>query len=316
MDLVGEMVISEAMVTQNPDIVELELENFTKAARLLHKITSEIQDTVMSIRMVPLSTTFMKMQRIMRDMCKKLGREVELQLIGEETEVDKNIIEHIADPLMHLIRNAVDHGIEENDERIKKGKDRIGTVTLEAKNAGSDVLVIVRDDGKGLDKERILAKAIKAGLVDETTVLTDREIYNLILLPGFSTNENITEFSGRGVGMDVVSKNLQLVGGTILVDSTFGEGTCMTMKIPLTLAIIDGMNVKVGDSCYTIPITTIKQSFRPKAGECFVDPDGNEMIMVRGNCHSVLRLHKYFDVKTTVKEFHEGVLIMVDRMQG
>ncbi len=214
---------------------------------------------------------------------------------------------------MHLIRNAVDHGIEENDERIKKGKDRIGTVTLEAKNAGSDVLVIVRDDGKGLDKERILAKAIKAGLVDETTVLTDREIYNLILLPGFSTNENITEFSGRGVGMDVVSKNLQLVGGTILVDSTFGEGTCMTMKIPLTLAIIDGMNVKVGDSCYTIPITTIKQSFRPKAGECFVDPDGNEMIMVRGNCHSVLRLHKYFDVKKTVKEFHEGVLIMVEQ---
>lgn len=313
MDLVGEMVISEAMVTQNPDVVELELENFTKAARLLHKITSEIQDTVMSIRMVPLSTTFMKMQRIMRDMCKKLEREVELQLIGEETEVDKNIIEHIADPLMHLIRNAVDHGIEENDERIKKGKDRIGTVTLEAKNAGSDVLVIVRDDGKGLDKERILAKAIKAGLVDETTVLTDREIYNLILLPGFSTNENITEFSGRGVGMDVVSKNLQLVGGTILVDSTFGEGTCMTMKIPLTLAIIDGMNVKVGDSCYTIPITTIKQSFRPKAGECFVDPDGNEMIMVRGNCHPVLRLHKYFDVKTTVKEFHEGVLIMVEQ---
>jgi two-component system, chemotaxis family, sensor kinase CheA len=314
MDLVGEMVIAEAMVTQNQDLEGLKLDSFQKAARQLRKITSELQDMVMSIRMVPLSNTFHKMHRITRDMCKKLDKEVRLEVIGEDTEVDKNIIEHISDPLMHLIRNAIDHGIESAEQRAYAGKNAFGTVTLEAKNAGSDVLVIIKDDGKGLNKEKIINRAKENGLLTKPEEeLSEREIYSLIFLPGFSTKENITEFSGRGVGMDVVVKNLELVGGSVLIDSIEGAGTTITLKIPLTLAIIDGMNVKVGNSRYTIPITTIKESFRPKASDIIKDPDGNEMIMVRGQCYPILRIHEYYGVKTEIMAFTEGILIMVEQ---
>jgi two-component system chemotaxis sensor kinase CheA len=314
MDLVGEMVIAEAMVTQNPDLKGLELNNFEKAARQLRKITSELQDTVMSVRMVPLAGTFQKMNRTLRDMCKKLNKEVQLQLIGQETEVDKNIIEHISDPLMHLIRNSIDHGIEMPDERESNGKPRNGTISLEAKNAGGDVLIIIRDDGEGFNKDRILAKAREKGLIQGSEdEITDKEIYNLVFLPGFSTNEEVTEFSGRGVGMDVVVKNIEAVGGTIAADSVPGKGTAITLKIPLTLAIIDGMNIKVGNSCYTIPTTAIKESFRPKLTEVIVDPDNNEMIMVRGQCFPILRLHKIYHVQTEVTHFPEGIIIMVEQ---
>lgn len=313
MDLVGEMVIAEVMVTQNPVVEDLNNEKFQKDARQLHKVINEIQGVVMAIRMVPLSTTFIKMNRITRDMCKKLNKEVSLVIIGEETEVDKNIIEQISDPLMHLIRNAIDHGIEENEERVRNGKERIGTVTLEAKNSGSDVLIIVKDDGKGLNKEKILKKARENGLLrKQESEMTDKEIYDLILLPGFSTNKEITEFSGRGVGMDVVIKNLESVGGSVSVESREGNGTSITMKIPLTLAIIEGMNISVGQSKYTIPITTIKESFKPKEKDLITDPDGNEMIMVRGQCFSILRLHEYYNVTTNIKDFQEGILIMVE----
>ncbi|HWQ42002.1 MAG TPA: chemotaxis protein CheA [Desulfosporosinus sp.] len=314
MDLVGEMVIAEAMVTQNPDLEGLDLNNFKKAARQLRKITSELQDTVMSVRMVPLAGTFQKMNRTVRDMCKKLNKEVQLQLIGEETEVDKNIIEHISDPLMHLIRNSIDHGIEMPSERESKGKPRLGTIILEAKNAGGDVLIIIRDDGEGFNKERILAKAREKGLLQVSEdVITDKEIYNLVFLPGFSTNENVTEFSGRGVGMDVVMKNIEAVGGAIAADSVPGKGTIITLKIPLTLAIIDGMNIKVGDSRYTIPTTAIKESFRPKMTQVIVDPDNNEMIMVRGQCFPVLRLHDIYHIQTEVTKFTEGIIIIVEQ---
>jgi len=313
MDLVGEMVIAEAMVTQNPDLKGLQLDNFFKAARQLGKITGELQDMVMAIRMVPLSTTFHKMHRIVRDMSKKLNKEVRLEIIGEETEVDKNIIEHISDPLMHLIRNAIDHGIEAAAERVAAEKSKAGTITLEAKNAGSDVLIIVRDDGKGLNKEKILRRARQNGLLAKSEQeMSDREVFNLIFLPGFSTKENITEFSGRGVGMDVVSKNIQTVGGSVSVDSVEGTGTTITMKIPLTLAIIGGMNIKVGNSRYTIPTVSIRESFRPKESDIIRDPDGNEMIMVRGECYPVIRLHTLYKVKTEVTEFSQGIFIMVE----
>lgn len=313
MDLVGEMVIAEAMVTQNPDLKGLQLDNFQKAARQLHKITGELQDIVMSIRMVPLTTTFQKMRRILRDMSKKMDKEVQLELIGEETEVDKNIIEHISDPLMHLVRNSIDHGIEASEDREAIGKRRVGTVTLEAKNAGSDVLVIVKDDGKGLDKEKILKRARENDLlIKPEHEMTDMEIYKLILLPGFSTKDSISEFSGRGVGMDVVNRSIEIVGGSVSVDSTVGVGSAITLKIPLTLAIIDGMNICVGISRYTIPTTAIKESFRPKENDIIKDPEGNEMIMVRGQCYPILRLHEHFGVKTDITGFTEGILIMVE----
>ena len=314
MDLVGEMVISEAMVIQNPDLKGLELDNFQKAARQLHKITSEMQDMVMSIRMVPLSATFLKMHRIVRDMCKRLGKEVELKIMGEETEVDKNVIEHISDPLMHLVRNALDHGIEAPEDRLAKGKPEAGVVTLEAKNAGSDVLVIIKDDGKGLNKEKILKKARENGLLYKSQEeMTDKEIYNLIFLPGFSTKESVTEFSGRGVGMDVVMKNIETIGGAVSVDSIADRGSSITLKIPLTLAIIDGMNIKVGSSCYTIPTINIRESFRPKENDVFSDTDNNEMIMVRGQCYPILRLHELFKVDTGVTSFSDGIIIMTEQ---
>ncbi|OEF96589.1 chemotaxis protein CheA [Desulfuribacillus alkaliarsenatis] len=314
MDIVGEMVIAEAMVTQNPELKNLDLDQFHTAARQLHKITIELQDMVMSIRMVPLSATFMKMQRILRDMSKKLQKEVELKVIGEETEVDKNIIEQIGDPLMHLIRNAIDHGIEGNDEREALGKPRVGTITIEAKNSGSDVLIIIKDDGKGLNKQKIYEKARKNGIADkDMEEMTDREVFSLILKAGFSMKENVTEFSGRGVGMDVVTKNLESVGGSIHIESVEGQGSSFIMKIPLTLAIIDGMNCKVGNASYTIPIMNIKESFRPKVDDYIKDPDGREIIMVRGYCYPIVRLHQYFNVETKVTELTDGILVMVEQ---
>lgn len=313
MDLVGEMVIAEAMVIQNPDLYGLQLDNFQKASQHLNKITSEIQDMVMSVRMVSLSTTFQKMHRIVRDMCKKLGKEVELEILGEETEVDKGIIEHISDPLMHLVRNALDHGIETPEERIVKGKDKKGTITLEAKNEGSDVIIIIKDDGKGLNKDKIRRKAAEAGLLPEgTDQMTDKEIFNLIFLPGFSTKDNISEYSGRGVGMDVVIKNIEIINGSISVESKTDKGTEITLKIPLTLAIIDGMNIRVGNTCYTIPTISIREAFRPSEKDLIIDPDGNEMIMIRGFCYPVIRLHKIFSAKTAVSEFAKGIIVMLE----
>ncbi len=316
MDLVGELVISESMVTQNPDLKGLSIDNFKKAARQLRKITGELQDTVMSIRMVPLSMTFHKMQRIVRDMRKKLGKDVRLEIIGESTEVDKNVIESISDPVMHLLRNAIDHGIEHPEERIASGKPPEGRVTLEAVSAGSEVLVIIRDDGRGLDKEKILKRAKEKNLlVRPEAELSDKEIYSFVFFPGFSTKENVTEFSGRGVGMDVVTKNINAIGGTVLIDSALGKGTTITLKIPLTLAIVDGMTIGVGQARYTIPITAIRESFRPQARDIICDPDGNEMLMVRGQCYPIVRLHELFKAKTTITNIEEGIIVIVETEQ-
>lgn len=314
MDLVGEMVIAEAMVIQNPDLEGLELESFGKAANQLNKITNEIQDLVMSIRMVPLSTTFQKMNRIVRDMSKRLNKEVELRIVGEDTEVDKNIIEHISDPLMHLVRNSVDHGLEGPQDRLAKGKSRVGVVTLEAKSSGNDVLIIVKDDGKGLDKKKILNKARDNNLLTKNPEdMTDKEIFNLILLPGFSTKADISEFSGRGVGMDVVKNNIEEIGGSLSIDSIKDNGTTITLKIPLTLAIIDGMITKVGNACYTIPIISIKESFRPVGHNIITDTNGNELIMVRGEFYPIIRLHRRFNIETDKTELTKGIIIMVEQ---
>jgi len=314
MNLVGELVVAEAMVTQNPELLGIELEQFQKAARHLRKITNEMQDMVMSIRMVPLSNTFQRMYRVVRDMSQKLNKDITLELVGQQTEVDKNIIEQISDPIMHIVRNAIDHGFETSEERELTGKAKVGTLTLEAKNVGSEVFIIVRDDGRGLNKEKILKKARQNNLLNKSeSEMTDREIYSLIVLPGFSTKEHITEYSGRGVGMDVVTKNIEAVGGVVSVDSTPGEGTTITMKIPLTLAIIEGMNIRVGQSRYTLPITAVKESFRATKNEVISDPNGNEMIMVRGQSYSVIRLNERFKVETEVTDIEAGILIMVEQ---
>lgn len=316
MNLVGELVIAEAMVTQHEELKGLS-DQFQKSAVHLRKITGELQDIIMSIRMVPLATTFHKMHRVVRDMGKKLQKEVDIHIIGEETEVDKHIIEHISDPLMHLVRNAIDHGLEPGKERLEAGKPSCGTLTLEARNAGNDVIISVTDDGRGLDKDKIWCRAMQQGLVSgEQDALSDREMYNLVFLPGFSTKENVTEFSGRGVGMDVAFKNIEMIGGTIVVDSTKGEGTSISLKIPLTLAIIDGMNIRVGQSRYTIPITAIQESFKPRREALLKDPDGNEMIMVRGDCYPIMRLSSLLNKSEETCEAFDltnGVLVVVEQ---
>lgn len=313
MDLVGELVVSESMVTGSSDLEGLELENFNKSARQLRKIINDLQDVVMDVRMMPIAPTFLKMNRIVRDMCKNLSKEVDLELIGEETEVDKNIIEGISDPLMHLVRNSMDHGIESAQERLENGKSKKGKITLQAKNEGGDVWITVKDDGKGLDKVKIYDKAFNNGLTDKNIdELTDKEIYSYILLPGFTTNEAVTEYSGRGVGMDVVCKNIDKIRGTTIVDSIQGKGTTISIKIPLTLAIIDGMLIQVGNTSYTIPTISIKQSFKLKEKNLIVDPDGNEMVMVRGECYPLIKLYKIFHEETKVKNVLDGIIIMIE----
>lgn len=314
MDLMGELAIAEAMVTQNPEISDLKLDSFAKAARQLRKITGEMQDTVMSIRMVPLSASFRKMYRLVRDMSKKLGKEIDLILTGEGTEVDKNIIEHISDPLMHLVRNAADHGIETPAERLTAGKPQRGQIVLAAKGAGSDVLIIVQDDGRGIGKDEIIQRARERGLLNKPAEeMTTEEIYNLVFLPGFSTNEKAGEFSGRGVGLDVVTKNLEAIGGSVTLESTPGVGTTTTLKIPLTLAIIDAMNIRVGSAKYTLPTTSIKETFRAKAADLIQDPEGEEMILVRGEVHSILRLHEVFALRSDHTELTEGIMLMIEQ---
>lgn len=313
MDLVGELVLSETMVVSNPDLKGKKLDNFAKAARQHRKIISELQDTVMSIRMMPLSTTFSKMKRIVRDISKKLDKEMQIELIGEETEVDKNVIEQISDPLMHLVRNAADHGIESKQEREKLGKEEVGKITLEACNSGGDVLIKVMDNGRGLDKDKILEKAKENGLIEgNENDLSEKKIFSMIFLPGFSTSEEVTEFSGRGVGMDVVRNNIEGLGGSISVDSTKEEGTTVTLKIPLTLAIVSGMIIRVGNAKYTVPIMSIRQSFRPSAEDIVVDTEGNEMVMVRGECYIIRRLNRMYNVKDAEENFENGILILIE----
>jgi len=312
MNLMGEIVTTESMVTKNPEVANLHIDSFERSSQELRKLINELQDIVMSIRMLPVSNSFQKMHRIVRDVSKKVGKEVELTLIGEETEVDKNIIDTLSDPLMHLIRNAVDHGIESPEERIKKGKPSAGKITLEARNAGGDVVIIVSDNGQGLDRSKLIRKAMDKGLISKPEhEISDKEAYQIIFMPGFSTNEEVTEFSGRGVGMDVVKRNIDKVGGSISVESVPDEGMTVQIRIPLTLAIIDGMKLRVGKLVFIVPMLSIQESFKPNDGDVFLDPDGSEMIMIRGECYPVLRLYRIFDIEPDFENLDDGILIMI-----
>ena len=314
LDMVGEIVITEAMVTSSSDLKGLKLDNFHKSARQLRKLTDELQDIVMSIRMVPLSGAFNKMTRVVRDMKIKLNKDVNLVFEGEETEVDKGVIDNLNDPLMHMVRNSMDHGIEDDpQERIKLGKPEKGTVTLSAHNASGEVIIVIADDGAGIDNKRVLEKAKKNGLLTKPeSEYTNKEIFNMIMLPGFSTNEQVTEFSGRGVGMDVVRKNIEKIGGTVSVDSKRGVGTSFVVKIPLSLAIVDGIEISVGPSIFTIPINSVKESFKLKEKQLIRDVSGKEMVMLRGKCYPLIRLHEFYDLEPNSTDVFEGMVILVE----
>ena len=312
MDLVGEIVITESMVTLNPELKGLKLDNFQKSARQLRKLISELRDDVMSLRMVPISGAFNKMTRIVRDMKVKLNKDADLVFVGEETEVDKSVVDKLNDPLMHMVRNSMDHGIEDDvNVRIAAGKPAKGKITLSAKNTSSEVIITISDDGGGICAEKVLAKAKKNGMLTKPeSEYTDKEIFGMIMLPGFSTNEKVTEFSGRGVGMDVVCKNIADVGGHVEVDSVEGQGSDFIIHIPLSLSIVDGMEISVGNSIFTIPISSVHESFKAKPEQLIHDPSGKEMMMIRGKCYPLIKLYEYYGIEPASKEIRDGIVIL------
>ena len=311
--VVGEIVITESMVTASPELKGLKLDAFTKSARQLRKLTDELQDVSMSLRMVPVSGTFQKMNRIVRDMCKKLGKQARLTLVGEDTEVDKTIVDSIGDPIMHIVRNSMDHGIEDDpQQRIDAGKDPVGEIILSARHTGSEVIIEIKDDGQGVNYDGVLNKAIRNGLAMPDVEYSHKDILNFLMAPGFSTNTEVTEFSGRGVGMDVVKKNVEEVGGSVSIASEPGRGMTTTLKIPLTMAIMDGMEVSVGDSIFTIPIHNIRQSFKISDSDLIRDAAGGEMFKCMGSFYPVIRMRDLYQIDSGVTNIEDGILIWVD----
>ena len=311
--IVGEIVITESMVTASPDLKGLHLDIFSKNARQLRKLTDELQDISMSLRMIPMSNTFQKMNRIVRDMSKKLNKRAKLTLVGEDTEVDKTIVDSIGDPIMHMIRNAMDHGIEATEEeRIAAGKDPVGEIVLSAQDTGSEVIIMIKDDGQGVNDESVLKKAIKNGFAAPDTEYSHRDILNFLLMPGFSTNTEVTEYSGRGVGMDVVKKSVEELGGNVSITSELGKGMTTTIRIPLTMAIMDGMEVSVGDSIFTIPINNIRQSFKVSRTDILRDSMDGEMIKLTDRYYPVIRAKDFYHLPGGTDAIDEGILLWLE----
>ncbi len=312
-NLVGELVIAESMITKSPDLKGLELEMFERSCSHLSKIVQDLQDIALSLRMIPISGIFRKMVRLVHDLAIKCNKKINLKMTGEDTEIDKTVSELLADPLVHIIRNCIDHGIESPDERNAKGKDPVGEIFLEAKYEGNEIWLVIRDDGKGLDREKILAKGIERGLVrEDEEKMNDQDVYNLIFQPGFSTAENVTDLSGRGVGMDVVRKNMEKINGEVEIESKPGVGSKITIRIPLTLAIIDGMLVRVGCALYTIPLLGITESIQVEPNIVTVTMSGDELIRFRGKLVPVVRLHKLHHIMSENTDLDKALIVIVE----
>jgi len=310
-DMVGELVIAQSMIAADPAVTAVGQHDLVKKVAQAGKIMRELQDLSMSMRMVPLKSTFQKLTRLVRDVALKAGKVVEFVTDGEETELDRNMVDAIADPLVHMVRNAVDHGVEGPDAREKAGKPRVGRVTLSAFQQGGSVIVELRDDGRGLNRDRILAKAIEKGLISPNHALTESEINALIFAPGFSTAETLTDISGRGVGMDVVRRNIESIRGRIDIQSVLGTGTTFQIRLPLTLAVTDGMLIRVGDERYIVPLTSISLSFRPEPDMLSTIPPSGEVVMLRGEVLPVVRLHAMFGIAEAVTNPAEAILMIV-----
>ena len=311
-NMVGELVIAQSMVTQDPSIAEAD--NTRLRRNVLHagKIIRELQDLTMGLRMVPLKGVFQKMNRLVRDLAKKCGKQVQFSFEGEETEIDRNMVESLNDPLVHMVRNSMDHGVETPDKRQTVGKNPQGKVTLKAYHAGGNVVIELEDDGNGLDRDVILKKAIEKGVVEPGRDLSDSEIFMLIFAPGFSTAEKITDVSGRGVGMDVVKRNIESLQGRIEVESTLGKGTKFTIKLPLTMAITDAMILRVGHDRYLLPTISIEQSFQPDEESLSTYAGAGEMVMLRGELLPIARLHQLFNISDSIREPHNGLLVVIE----
>lgn len=311
-DLVGEMVIAQSLVAQHPDVKLIQNQQFTRNLSQLCRITNDLQKTAMSLRMVPVRGTFQKMQRLVRDVAVKSGKQVELHTVGEEVELDRTITEEINDPLVHMIRNSVDHGIEKPEARIAKGKNPVGKVTLSAFHQGGNIVIQIKDDGGGLNKERILAKAVQQGIIEPGAPMAEKDIFALIFAPGFSTAEKVTDLSGRGVGMDVVRKNIEKLRGKIEIESVPDQGSTFTIYLPLTLAIIDGMIIAVGHHRYIIPTLSVRESFRPTREMISTVHGRGEMVNVRGRINPLVRLHEVFGLSEAATDPSEAIIIVVE----
>ncbi|WP_310441294.1 chemotaxis protein CheA [Sulfurimonas sp.] len=316
-DSVGELVITQNFIAQNEKIRSIEDEAINRTIETLSKITKKIQDRVMSLRMIAIKDTFEKMKRVVRDTSKKTLKEVHLIIQGEDTEIDKTMIDSLSDPLIHIIRNAIDHGLEsDSDERLRAGKSADGVIALRAFHKSGNIVISVSDDGRGINKERVLQKAIERGIISENENLTDSQIFSLIMQPGFSTAEAVSDLSGRGVGLDVVKTSIEKLRGKIEIDSNEGCGTTFSIILPLTLAIIDGMLVRTADEIYIIPTLSVVESFRPEKEIVHIIKGRGEFVNLRGECIPIIRLSTVFDINTQRAEAWESILVCVETEGG
>lgn len=313
-NMVGELVITQSMLSLIGEHFELnKLDQLKNGLSQLERHTRELQESVMNIRMLPISFVFSRFPRLAHDLSSKLGKKVELKLVGENTEVDKTVVELLSDPLVHLVRNSLDHGIEMPDVRLAAGKPETGTVTLEAYHRGGNIVIEIKDDGKGLDKEKLRAKAIEKDLIAANSTLTDKQIYELIFLPGFSTAEKLTDVSGRGVGMDVVRRNIQALGGNIEIQSEYGKGSTISIHLPLTLAILDGQSIAVGDETYIVPLGSIIESLNIKEDRINRVAGKGETFLLRSEYIPIIRMHEIFGVTSAKStKLTEGLLVIVE----
>ncbi len=315
-DMVGELVITQSMIQQDLNNQVNADKQLIRDISQFFRITSTLQQVSTTLRMIPIKQTFQRMSRLVRDLAKSTGKSVSVELVGEDTEIDRNMVDEIYNPLVHMIRNSVDHGLETPEERIKLGKSEKGLIQLKAYHRGGNIVIEITDDGRGLDKNKILQKALKNRMIQSEEGLTDQEIYKFIFLPGLSTAEKVTDVSGRGVGMDVVRQAIEKLRGKIEIESSVGVGTTFITRFPLTLAIIDGMIVKVGTESYILPTISIRQALRPTREAYTNIVDKGEMIDAMGHLMPLLRLYKIFDIEPQHKEPWDGIVVVVDSESG
>ncbi len=315
-NLVGELVITQAMLAQNSKGVEAALyQQMAAGLADLERNTRDLQESVMSIRMIPMSIVFNRFPRMLRDLTAKLGKKVEMVTVGDATELDKGLVEKITDPLTHLVRNSCDHGIELPHERVAKGKPEHGTITLVASHQGGSIVIEVRDDGRGLNRDKLLTKARERGL-DAPDSMPDADVWSLIFAPGFSTADVVTDVSGRGVGMDVVKRNITALGGTVEIDSAEGCGMSVKVRLPLTLAIMDGMSIGIAEECYIVPLGSVVESFQLEPGMVKTIGGSGRVVEVRNDYMPVVDLEKVFHVPRDGAERNGSIMVVVEADGG
>jgi len=311
-DMVGEMVIAQSQIRHDPALAALDSPRLQRNLAQLARTTNELQRTAMAMRMEPIGALFRRMLRLVRDLSRKAGKQAELELIGEDTELDRTIVEELSDPLIHMIRNSLDHGIETPDERAAAGKDPVGRIRLRACHEAGHILVEIADDGRGIDRSKVLAKARAKGLVAADAHLSDSDIFGLIFEPGFSTADRVSDVSGRGVGMDVVRKHILKLRGRIEVQSAPGKGTTFLLKLPLTLAILDGLGIGVGSERYIVPLFAVREMFRPTEGMICTVEGAGEVVQIRGRLLPVYRLYRRLGVKPRTEDPYDSVFIVAE----